>query len=103
MRWEARKFQSFRGNVNGNQSRSGVSYKKYFAMATSRRPRFIFRSSTVADYVSMAFPNRDESGVFLLTWWLEMTPQFRDKTVKLQSCPSVMEPRLPFLFEHSCS
>ena len=72
-------------------------------MATTRRPRFIFTSSAAADYVLMAFPNRADSGEPLLTQQLEMAPQFSDKTVKLQSCPGAMEPRLPFLFEHSCS
>jgi len=60
-------------------------------------------SSTVADCVSMAFPSRADSGGFLLAWWLEMTPLFSDKTVKLQSRPGVTEPRLSFLSECSCS
>lgn len=56
-------FQHFRGNVNGNQSRSGLAYGKHFAMATTRRPRFIFTSSTAADYVFMAFPNRADGWI----------------------------------------
>lgn len=98
-----RKFQCFGVNMNGNQSRSDLGYRKHFAMATTRRSCFVFMSSTVADYVLMAFPSRTDSGGFLPTQQLEMTPWFNDKTVKLQSCPVAMEPGLSFLFEHSCS
>lgn len=53
-----------------------------FCSCHNQETMLSFHTKWAVDYVLMALPNRAESGGFLLTWQLEMTAQFSDKTVK---------------------
>lgn len=85
--WVTREFQNFRGNVNGNQSRSGLGYGKHFAIATTRKLCFIFK--TIVKHCCRLPLN----GIYKQgwQWWISANTEIRnDSLVQWQNCDAAV-------------